>query len=124
MPRLAVDRIASKERTPMAIRTALRLDLANQPGELAKVLRPIAQAGVNIHALAGIASAHSAVVAALPSDPAAAARALQQAGIHFQEVAVVVTWLPNRPGTLLKACEALATAGINIESVYVVSTDP
>ena len=32
--------------------------------------------------------------------------------------------MPNRPGTLLKACEALAAAGINVDGVYVVSTDP
>jgi hypothetical protein len=55
---------------------------------------------------------------------AAAADALQQAGIPTQEVEVVVTWLPNKPGALLTACEALATAGINIDAVYVVSTDP
>ena len=32
---------------PVSVRTALRLELANRPGELAKALRPIAQAGVN-----------------------------------------------------------------------------
>jgi hypothetical protein len=63
------------------------------------------------------------VIELLPSQVAAAADALQKAGIQSQQVEVVVTWLPNRPGTLLKACEALATAGINIEGVYVVSTD-
>lgn len=108
----------------MSVRTALRLELANRPGELAKALRPVAQANVNLHAVAGVASVSSSIIEVLPSDLPAAVSALQQAGIHAQEVEVVVTWLPNRPGTLLKACEALATAGINIEGVYVVSTDP
>ena len=108
----------------MAVRTALRLDLANRPGELAKVLRPIAQSGVNLHAIAGVAGGQSSIVELLPSDPAAAASALQHAGVSAQQVQVAVTWLPNRPGTLLKAAEALAAAGINVEGVYVVSSDP
>ena len=115
----------------MAVQVALRLEVANRPGELVKVLRPIAQAGVNLHAVAGVAGSGASagtptnVIELLPSQVAAAADALQKAGIQSQqvEVEVVVTWLPNRPGTLLKACEALATAGINIEGVYVVSTD-
>ena len=75
----------------MSVRTALRLELANRPGELAKALRPIAQAGVNLHAVAGVASAQSSIVEVLPSNPAAAVDALQQAGIIAQEVEVVVT---------------------------------
>lgn len=108
----------------MSVRTALRLELTNHPGELAKALRPLAQASVNLHAVAGMATGQSSMIEVLPNDPATAADALQQAGFTAQQVAVVVTWLPNRPGTLLKACEALATAGINVDCVYVVSTDP
>lgn len=108
----------------MSVLTALRLDLANHPGELAKALHAIAQANVNIHAIAGVAGAPSSVIELLPSNVIAAASALQQIGYHPQEVEVAVTWLPNRPGTLLKACEAIADAGINIDAVYVIATDP
>src|SRR5258707_1606409 len=120
----------------MAVQVALRLEVANRPGELVKVLRPIAQAGVNLHAVAGVAGSGASresgasagtptnVIELLPSQVAAAADALQKAGIQSQQVEVVGTWLPNRPRALLQACEALATAGINIEGVYVVSTDP
>lgn len=108
----------------MSVLTALRIELDNRPGELAKILRPIAQANVNIHSLAGVAAAQSGTIALLPSNLIAAANAIQQAGFRTREVEVVVTWLPNRPGTLLKACEALSSAGINIEGLFVVSTDP
>lgn len=108
----------------MSVLTALRLELANRPGELAKALHAIAQANVNIHAVAGVASAQSSVIELLPSNLIAATSALQQIGYHPQEVAVAVTWLPNHPGTLLKACEAIAAAGINIDGVYVIATDP
>jgi len=108
----------------MAVRSALRLDLTNRPGELAKALRPIAQAGVNLNAIAGVATGQSSLLSLLPSDLPAAAGALQKAGFSAQQVEVVVTWLPNRPGSLLAACEALGGAGINIDAVYVVSTDP
>jgi hypothetical protein len=114
-----------KEWDPMAVQIALRLEVENRPGELVKVLRPIAQAGVNLHAVAGVAVAGPVnVIEVLPSNVATAVSALQQVGSGYREVEVVVTWLPNRPGTLHRACEALAGAGINIEAVYVVSTDP
>lgn len=108
----------------MSVLTALRLELANKPGELAKALHAIAQANVNIHAVACVATGQPCVVELLPSNVIAAASALQQIGYQPQEVEVAVTWLPNRPGTLLHACEALAAAGINIDAVYVVATDP
>jgi hypothetical protein len=122
-----------KELDPMAVHVALRLDVPNRPGELVKVLRPIAAAGVNLHAVAGVAASEGSrgsagtqaeVIELLPSQVAAAVDALQQAGIHSREVEVVVTWLPNKPGALLKACEALAAAGLNLEGLYVISTDP
>ena len=110
----------------MAVQVALRLDVESRPGELVKVLRPIAQADVNLHAVVGVAVAGRQlnVIEVLPNHVAAAADALQRAGLQPHEVEVVVTWLPNQPGALLKACEALAAAGLNIEGVYVVSTDP
>lgn len=108
----------------MPVLTALRLELADRPGELAKALRAIAQANVNIHAVAGVTGAQSSVIELLPSNVIAATSALQQIGYHPQEVEVAVVWLPNRPGTLLKACEAVAAAGINIDGVYVIATDP
>ncbi len=107
----------------MSVHTALRFELANRSGELAKALRAIAQANVNIHAIACIASAPSCVVELLPSNLIAATSALQQLGYHPQEVSVAVTWLPNHPGTLLTACEAVAAAGINVDGVYVIATD-
>lgn len=107
----------------MTVLTALRIEMTNRPGELASALRPIAQANVNVHSFAGLASVQSGTIVLLPSNLIAAAHALQQAGFQTQEVEIVVTWLPNRPGTLLKACEALASAGINIEGGFVVSTD-
>lgn len=108
----------------MPVLPALRLDLADRPGELVKALRAIAQANVNIHAIAGVAGTEPSIIELLPSNAIAATSALQQIGYHPREVQVAVAWLPNRPGTLLKACEAIAGAGINIAGVYVVATDP
>jgi hypothetical protein len=109
----------------MAIRTALRIQLQNRPGALSAALRAIAQAGVNLDTAAGVAGGEdTATVEVLPADPAGAVRALQQAGLTVREVQVAVTWLPNRAGTLARACEALGGAGINIDGLYVVATDP
>lgn len=124
---------SGREVNPVSVQVALRLDVENRPGELVKVLRPIAQAGVNLHAVAGVAGitagaagqpSQTNIIELLPSHVATAVGALQQAGFGYREVEVVVTWLLNRPGALLRACEALTSAGINIEGVYVVATDP
>ncbi len=108
----------------MAVRTALRIQLQNRPGALGTALRTIAQAGVNLETAAAVAGGDTSTVEVLPADPAGAVRALQQAGLTVREVQVAMTWLPNRAGTLARACEALGGAGINIDAIYVVSTDP
>jgi hypothetical protein len=112
----------------MPIRTALRVRLPNRPGELARVARQLANAGVNLEAVAGVASANEGTVEILPDEADRAAQALQGAGIAFDRADVLV--LPaserfiNTPGSLAQAAEALAQAGINIESIYIVPGGP
>ena len=107
----------------MSVRTALRIELANQPGSLGTSLSQIAQAGVNLEAVAGVATGETSILELLVADPTAALQALQQVGISATETQVAVVSLPHRVGALAHACEALAGAGINIDGIYVVVTD-
>ncbi len=109
----------------MAVERAIRFNLPNQPGELLRVVRQIAEAGVNLRSVAGVVGqdAGTGTVELLVSDPDLALRSLRDGGTQAEEVQVAVAWLPDRPGTLAAALQALADEGINIESIYLVSTD-
>ncbi len=106
----------------MAIETALRVRLPNRPGELARVARQLANAGVNVRSVAGVSGAGEGVLEFLVDDLGAATQALRQGGTSFAETRVVMSPIPDEvvthPGGLARLAEALAAAGINIESLY------
>ncbi len=106
----------------MAIETALRVRLPNRPGEFARVTRQLANAGVNIRSVVGLTAGNEGVVEFLVENVPAATRAFEQAGTPFQEVRVVVNPIPTevitQVGAMATLAEALAAAGINIESLY------
>jgi hypothetical protein len=107
----------------MSVETALRVRLRNQPGELARVADQLGKAGVNIRAAAGVASGEESRLEVLADNVTEATRAWREAGTSFEEVQVALAWLPDTPGTLARAGQTLADAGINIESTYVVRSE-
>jgi hypothetical protein len=106
----------------MAIETALRVQLLARHGELARVARVLADAGVNLDAVAGIDTGQMSAVELLVDQMEAAQQALNAAHISAASVPVAVAWLPNRPGSLAHAAEALAAAGINLRSIFIIRT--
>jgi hypothetical protein len=96
------------------------VELADRPGSLAEFAQRLATAGVNIEALAGWNANGDGVIRMVVNDPGAARRVLTEAGIRHDERPVVTVSLPNRPGALADMASSLASAGINIEAVYVV----
>ena len=110
----------------MSVETALRVRLPNRPGELARVASQLARANVNIRAVGGVAGAAGgaeSVLEFLVDRPAEAARAWRAAGTGFEEVQVALVWLADEPGTLAKATDTLAEAGMNLDSTYIVRTE-
>ena len=107
----------------MSVQTALRIRLPNRPGELVKVSKQLAQAGVNLETGAGVASGDIGELEIMVNDIPTATRILRDQGIQFREVQVALTWLTNKPGAAAQALSALADAGINVESIYLVRTE-
>jgi hypothetical protein len=107
----------------VSVERAFRVRLRNQPGELARVAEQLAQAGVNIRAVAGVASGGESQLEFLVDDPGEAGRAWREGGTTFEEVQVALAWLPDRVGSLARASRALADAGINVDSTYVARTE-
>ncbi len=108
----------------MSVRTALRVHLPHRPGELGRIARVLADAHVRLDAFAGLARGQEGMVELLPADAVHATRVLREAGWSVEEVEVALAWLPDRPESLARACETLGGAGIRIDAVYLLTTDP
>jgi hypothetical protein len=105
------------ERTSQALgRTATQLAvfLANRPGALARVCQALANAGVNIYALATSDTVDHTVLRIVVSDPTKALMLLGEAGVLALETDV----LTSETGVLGKIAEGLAEAKVNIEYAY------
>jgi hypothetical protein len=98
--------------------TQLSIALENQPGQLARLCRALAQADVNIRGLSISESSDVSTVRLIASDPGAAQEALRGAGLAFVAQEVLVLELQDRPGALERVALRLGDSGINIQYVY------
>jgi hypothetical protein len=98
--------------------TQLAVFLANRPGALARVCEALAQAEINIHALATSDTVDHSVVRMVVSDPTKALMLLGEAGVLALESDVLMIETENRPGMLAIIAELLAKAEVNIEYAY------
>ena len=104
----------------MSIQTAIRIRLANRPGELVKLTTKLAQAGINLESGSGIATGTEGILELLVSDTSQAERILREQGISFDESKVTLAWVPEKIGGLAEVIKPLSDAGINIDAFYLV----
>jgi hypothetical protein len=103
--------------------TAFLIDLANQPGELARVMDAIAAKGIDVKAVSGTTSGDRGKVAIVTDDEEATSAALRTAGCSFRMTDAAEITLRAEPGTLAKATRLLAEAEINIDAIMVMGMD-
>jgi hypothetical protein len=99
--------------------TEFTIHLANRPGQLAGLAKIMSDGGVNIDALAAFGLEDVGVVRMVVSDAASARRVITEAGLVAEERRVLTTVLSHRPGALATLTESLASAGVNIDGMYV-----
>ena len=92
--------------------------MPNRPGVLARTCSILAEAGVNILAMAVHDTVDNAVVRFLVDHPTKALLLLEQEELYVLEQDVVVVEIANEPGELTRICQALAEADINIAYAY------
>ena len=102
--------------------TQLAVFLANRPGALARVCAALAQAGINIHALATADTIDHSVIRMVVSDPTKALMLLGETGTLALESEVLMIEGANEPGMLGKIAERLADANVNIEYAYLAAS--
>lgn len=93
------------------------VDLANRPGELARVTEAVAGKGVNIETVGGIGSGEQGVVGLLSNNDAETRSALDAASLTYRTCPCVTVNMPHRPGELARLARRLADAGVNLEFV-------
>jgi hypothetical protein len=96
--------------------------VADRPGELARVTDALANAAVNIRAIASESKHEASFLRVVTSDVATTQKALRTAGLRFEENEIMTLDLADRPGELAKVARRLARAGINVHSLYLLGS--
>jgi hypothetical protein len=98
----------------------LTIDVENTPGALAEVASAVSDAGVNLAAATCIGNGKRAELHILVPHPEAVRHALATTHIAVsREREVVVVDVEDRPGVLADLARKVATAGVNLELVYI-----
>jgi hypothetical protein len=79
----------------------------------------MADAGVDIEALAAFGIEDHGIVRMVVADAEAARRAVEDGGLVAEERPVITTVLSHRPGALAALTQSLADADVNIDGLYV-----
>jgi hypothetical protein len=96
--------------------------VADKPGELARVTEALANAAVNIRAIASEAKHDSSFLRVVTSDVQTTEKALSNAGLKFLLSDILSIELMDRPGELAKIARRLSRAGINVHSIYILGS--
>jgi len=96
------------------------ISVNNRPGEIAKVTDILASNGINIMAIAS-ERCENPIIKVVTDDELSTRNALTKAKMKFRENELTVIELMDRPGELSKVAKRLAKAGINVESIHILS---
>ena len=90
------------------------MDLANQPGELARLCEAMACRGINV-VLSAMTGADGSTVAFIADDEAAAQAALEDEGLPYAMRPALTIRMENQPGSGAATFRKLADAGVNAD---------
>ena len=102
--------------------TEFTVRLANRPGMLATLTEQLAEAGINIEALAAYSADGEGVVHLMVDNETAARHIFQNDDIDWEERRVLTATLPHRPGAVAAMARQIADSGANIEAMYLLGS--
>ncbi len=105
----------------MRIATQFSVFLINKPGVLAAVTGALAEANVNMSALALMDSGEHGALRLVCDNSETARKVLAETHDRWTETDVLVLDLSNRPGSFADIARVLAEAGVNITYAYCTS---
>ena len=92
--------------------------IENKAGRLSDVTGILAQAGINIRALAVADTSDFGVLRLIVNDNAKAEESLKKSGFTVRKTRVVAVEVDDSPGGLHNILNVLKDAGINVEYMY------
>lgn len=95
--------------------------LENKTGRLAEITTTLAENGINIRALSLADTADFGILRLIVNDTDKAKKVLKDQGFTVGANEVLVVEVPDRPGGLASALQAVRNAGLNIEYMYAFS---
>jgi len=102
----------------MAKTKQFTIPVDNQPGAVARIARALGHSKVNILALLGTAHGMTGTIELVAEDAKKAKKALDEAGISYQETAAEQHELPNKAGALAQYLASLEKKGVNLGSIH------
>jgi hypothetical protein len=96
----------------------LSLFVENEPGQILKPCRLLADAGINIRTLSVADTKQFGILRLIVSDPKRALELFQDAGYVVNVTEVVAIEVPDRPGGLSGVIAVFEHSDINIEYMY------
>lgn len=102
-----------------AMTTELTVIVPDVPGSLARLGQALGEARVNLEAIQALTRGGEGIVRFIPNRADRAKGALETAGYAYTTRQVVVVSVLDEPGALGQVALVMATAGINIDAVYV-----
>jgi hypothetical protein len=102
----------------MSVSRQLTVGWQNRPGELANFCEALAEAGINIVALATAEAGEYGAVRLLVDDIDRAREVFRDNGVAHTSIEVLVCELRNEPGALARVARLLSDNKINIEYFY------
>jgi hypothetical protein len=100
------------------LETQFSIFMVNKPGVLARILREIAEAKINIVALTMTDSFEHGVMRLVGAGAESVRSVLKRLNLQFSETDVLCVNLPNHAGALAQVTGKLADAHINISYAY------
>lgn len=93
-----------------------------RPGELARITEALAAKAVNIMAIASEIDDSQAFYRVVTNDVNTTRKALDLAGLKYEENEILVTELIDRPGELAKVARRLNRANVETSSIYILGS--
>jgi len=98
----------------------ISMELADEPGSLARIAEALAEANINIEtmcAIGKVAPNVALVTAQIPQTRAV----LDRLGVNYTVTELIKMVMPDQPGVLATFSRRIADAGLNLNSIYILS---
>ena len=107
---------------PPALMREFCIKLPDEPGQLATLCEELAARDVNINTAAAM-TATGAVLAIVTEKLEETREVLDKLGHEYHESDVLTVVLPHKAGALAAMSRTMGNAGINIQSIYIMSKE-